>query len=108
MKAIKPKHTEALNQINKKIVAQGEILPTVKLKDGSTVQTGTVATMLFNIKQYDSGVRGDVERELALSIPTLFKVGLFDLFSPEEWINGQSRGRQLVGKLALKHLEEVK
>jgi hypothetical protein len=95
-----------LKDINQKILAQGETLPAVTLKDGSRVQTGTVATMLYNIKQYDSGARGTVEQELELAIPTLFKVGLFDLFTPEEWIQGSSPGRQLVGKRAIAYLQE--
>src|SRR5690349_1253982 len=90
-----------LKNINQKILAEGESLPAVTLKDGSRVQTGTVATMLHNIKLYDDGVRGAVEHELELSIPTLFKVGLFDLFGPEEWMNGSSPGRRFVGEKAL-------
>lgn len=77
-------HTTALNAINQKLVADGERLPAVKLKDGSTVQTGTVATMLLNIEHYNQGARGDVERQLELAVPTLAKIGLFDLFSPHE------------------------
>lgn len=91
---------ENLKYINQKILAQGESLPTVILKDGSPVQTGTVATMLHNIRLYDEGSRGSVERELELAIPTLIKVGLFDLFTPEEWIQGSSPGRRFVGQLA--------
>jgi len=36
----------------------------VKLKDGTTVQTGTAATTLHNLKLYNSGERGKVEKEL--------------------------------------------
>lgn len=97
----KPDHTENLGKINKKIIAEGENLPLVKLKDGSSVQTGTVATMLHNIRLYDQGERGEVEQQLEMAIPTLFKVGLFDLFAPEEWIRGESAGRKFVGELAL-------
>lgn len=71
MSAKKTKHTDQLNKINKKVVAAGEFLPVVMLKDGTPVQTGTVATMLYNIKQYDEGVRGKIESELELAIPTL-------------------------------------
>ncbi len=45
----KIKGTEQLASINQKIIEDGQNLPSVKLKDGSTVQTGTVATMLHNI-----------------------------------------------------------
>lgn len=103
MTSTSPDHSEALASINEKILAEGEKLPAVALRDGSRVQTGTVATMLHNVRAYDAGERGDVERELELAVPTLFKVGLFDLFPPEEWIQGASPGRRFVGELALRH-----
>ena len=86
-----------LSVINKKILAEGEKLPLVKLKDGSSVQTGTVATMLHNIKLYNAGERGYIEDQLEASIPTLIKVGIFDLFGIEEWITGDNPGRRFVG-----------
>lgn len=95
--------TDELSEINQKVVQEGEILPQVRLRDGSRVQTGTVATMLHNIHLYNMGVRGDVEDELALAIPTLVKVGLFDLFSVDEWINA---GRKFVGEKAKAFLEK--
>lgn len=90
--------------INQKILADGESLPLVQLKDGSKVQTGTVATMLRNIALYNAGERGDIERELEAAIPTVAKVGLFDLFPPNEWIAGSNEGRRLVGTLAARYL----
>jgi hypothetical protein len=57
-----PENTEQLRDINQKILAAGESLPAVQLKDGSRVQTGTVATMLHNVALYNTGARGDVER----------------------------------------------
>lgn len=93
-------NTSELSEINMKVLAEGESLPAVKLKDGSKVQTGTVATMLHNISLYNSGQREGVERELLLSVPTLIKVGLFDLFPPEDWIEGENPGRRLVGEEA--------
>lgn len=96
-----------LAEINHKIVSEGEVLPSVLLKDGSRVQTGTVATMLHNIGLYNAGERGErgeVERELALSIPTLFKVGLFELFEPDDWIRGSNPGRRFVGEQAKAYL----
>lgn len=98
--------TEKLALINRKIVAGGETLPSVQLQDGSRVQTGTVAAMLQNIRQYNAGERGQVEEELALAIPTLIKVGLFDLFTPDEWIAGDNPGRRYVGELAKKALAD--
>ncbi|AWV06354.1 DUF7709 family protein [Marilutibacter maris] len=92
-----PTHTADLAGINHKIVADGESLPAVRLKDGSTVQTGTVATMLHNIGLYNAGERGEVERQLELAVPTLIKVGLFELFPPSEWLAGDNPGRRFVG-----------
>lgn len=89
-----------LASINQKILADGETLPLVQLKDGSKVQTGTVATMLRNIELYNAGARGAIEQELAAAVPTVIKVGLFDLFPPEEWIAGDNPGRSFVGQLA--------
>ncbi len=95
-------NTEELSQINKKIIADGESLPVVKLKDGSKIQTGTVGTMLHNITLYNRGERGRVEEELRLAVPTLFKLGLFDLFDPQEWVKGENPGRKFVGVEAQK------
>jgi len=101
-----PDHTAALAGINQKILSEGEQLPLVMLKDGSRVQTGTVATMLVNISLYNQGQRGQVEQEVRCAIPTLFKVGLFDLFPPEDWIAGANPGRRYVGQLAQTWLTE--
>jgi hypothetical protein len=99
-----PENTEQLASVNQKILADGESLPAVMLRDGTRVQTGTVATMLVNIGLFNQGARGEIERELELSVPTLFKVGLFDLFSVEEWINGANPGRRFVGERAQEYL----
>ena len=100
-----PFHTDELAAINSKSVAEGEFFPSVRLRDGTAVRTGTVATMLLNIKRYNSGERGEVERELELAIPTLHKVGLFELFTTDEWKSGTNAGRSLVGALAEKYIE---
>lgn len=100
-------NSNALSSINQKIIQAGEVLPVVKLKDGSAVQTGTVATMLHNINLYNSGLRGEIEQELILAIPTLVKVGLFDLFSPDEWILGNNAGRKFVGEKAKAYLDAI-
>ncbi|ADQ85402.1 hypothetical protein [Methylovorus sp. MP688] len=102
-----PKNTEHLEAVNKKILACGEHLPVVQLKDGSKVQTGTVATMLHNVSLYNAGARGEVERELELAIPTLIKVGLFELFPPAEWMAGNNQGRRFVGERAKEYLEKA-
>jgi hypothetical protein len=98
---------KALASINQKLVAEGETLPTVVLKDGTRVQTGTVATLLFNIARYNEGERGKVEEEIRMAIPTLFKVGLFDLFSIEEWLAGDNPGRKFVGEAAIAYRVEI-
>jgi len=105
MKSNTPKYTDKLQSINQKILAKGESFPVVSLHDGSRVQTGTVATMLHNLKLYDAGARDAVEEELELCVPTLIKVGLFDLFSVDEWIAGSSPGRRFVGEKAKKLLD---
>jgi hypothetical protein len=102
-----PKNTDQLKAINQKIIAEGETLPIVQLKDGSKVQTGTVATMLHNINLYNNGARDEVEQELELAIPTLIKVGLFDLFSPDEWLNGENPGRRFVGNKAKEYFDKT-
>lgn len=94
---------QTLVDINRRIVADGEVLPAVQLKDGTRVQTGTVAAMLHNIGLYNAGARGEVEQALRLAVPTLFKVGLFELFPPQEWIAGDNPGRAFVGRLAQEH-----
>ncbi|KAI8621454.1 hypothetical protein BC830DRAFT_1094060 [Chytriomyces sp. MP71] len=90
-----------LAEINSKILSsESAALPAVTLKDGTKVQTGTVATMLVNIKLYNEGQRGGVEEELLASVPTLVKVGLFELFNVDEWIAGDNAGRTFVGRAA--------
>lgn len=96
---------DQLSVINQKVVGEGEVLPQVVLKDGSQVQTGTVATMLHNIELYNAGQRGQIEEELKIAIPTLVKVGLFDLFEVDEWIKGTNEGRTFVGMHAKSYLQ---
>ncbi|MDH4559107.1 hypothetical protein E8F11_28740 [Pseudomonas sp. BN417] len=94
-----------LASVNSRILAEGECLPAVTLKDGSRVQTGTVAAMLQNVARYNRGERGEVERALELAVPTLVKVGLFELFSPQEWAAGDNPGRRFVGLKAQAFLD---
>ena len=63
--------------------------------------------MLHNAQLYNSGARGAVEEELELAIPTLIKVGLFDLFSPDEWINGNNPARRFIGQKAQAYLDQL-
>jgi hypothetical protein len=100
-------YSKALSSVNKKIISDGEVLPSVRLKDGSKVQTGTVATMLHNVNLYNLGERGQVEKELNLAVPTLIKVGLFDLFSIDEWMTGDNAGRRFVGQCTKAYLTSL-
>lgn len=103
-----PAGTAALADINRTVVAAGETLPVVILADGSRVQTGTVATLLRTIADYDAAVIAGaggaaletLESRLAAAVPTLLHIGLFDLFPPAEWQGGASAGRRWVGEVA--------
>lgn len=99
-----PHSLQGLAAVNQQVLAAGEVLPAVTLANGEVVQSGTVASMLLNIERYNQGERGDVEQQLALAIPTLVKIGLFDLFSPAEWIRTDNAGRRLVGLFAEQYL----
>ena len=44
---------------------------------------------------------------LRAAIPLLMKVGMFDLFPPEEWIQGDNEGRKQVGEMYLELLESM-
>ncbi|KAK9802258.1 hypothetical protein SCARD494_00191 [Seiridium cardinale] len=86
----------------------GAKMPEITLADGTVVQTGTVGALLINIKSYNEAhAAGDqnkmvkMEDAIRSSLPLLKKVGMFDLFAPEEWIQGNNEGRRLVGKFAL-------
>lgn len=96
--------------------------PTVTLKDGSKVPTGTVATLLYNIRLYDAlkakatsskedeAEMRKLEGEMEAAIPILGEAGMWDLFQPHEWIaegtSGVSEGRRFVGRRALAKQEE--
>ena len=80
--------------MNNNLLKEGDHFPQVTLNDGTVVQTGTVANMLRNIERYNAGARGEV------AIPTLIKVGLFNLFSINEWLQGNNAGRHFVAREA--------
>lgn len=69
------------------------------------VQAATLTAALANIERYNNGARGDVEMELRRAVPVLFKLGLFCLFTPDEWAAGDNPGRRLVGLAAKAYLE---
>ncbi|OTA80008.1 hypothetical protein M434DRAFT_381521 [Hypoxylon sp. CO27-5] len=86
----------------------GVEMPQITLPDGSKVQTGTVGALLINIRAYNEAHQaGDKDKMAALeeamraTLPLLHKVGMFDLFRPEEWIAGDNEGRKVVGKMYL-------
>ncbi|KAL6702473.1 hypothetical protein ACN47E_001628 [Coniothyrium glycines] len=92
--------------------AMGTNMPVVTLPDGARVQTGTVGALIIHIKQYDELVKqptadnvekSQLEAKMAASLPVLRRAGMFDLFRPEEWTQGSSPGRRLVGQLALRN-----
>ncbi|EHA23126.1 hypothetical protein CBS63078_4679 [Aspergillus niger] len=92
----------------------GTAMPEVTLPDGSKVQTGTVGALLVNIRAYnDAHAAGDkvkmdtLRMALRAAIPLLTKVGMFDLFPPEEWIQGDNEGRKLVGQMYLELMESA-
>ncbi len=63
-------------------------------------QAALLASTLVNIERYNNGERGGVENELRRAVPVLVKLGLFCLFTPDEWATGANPGRQLVGLAA--------
>ncbi|KAI8623000.1 hypothetical protein F5Y19DRAFT_406153 [Xylariaceae sp. FL1651] len=94
----------SLSDVNS--AALGAKFPEITLPDGSKVQTGTVGALLVNIRTYNAAhTARNTSRTQALeasfktALPLLDKVGLFDLFTPEEWIQGDNEGRKVVGRL---------
>ncbi|MEB5476130.1 DUF7709 family protein [Acinetobacter pollinis] len=97
-------NNKKLSKVNQKVLQESQSFPTVKLKDGTPVQTGTVAALLYNIQLYNQGERGPIEEEMRLAIPILFKIGFFELFPPNEWISKENFGRNFVGHAAQAYL----
>lgn len=99
---------ESLQAINNKTLGTSAgSFPVVELPSGETVPTGTVGALLVNIRAYDAAAAtGDAGAQDALgaairaAVPVLHKVGMFDLFGPDEWASEKSRGRSLVGEIA--------
>ena len=96
----------SLAEINQKILLDGQQFPTVKLKDGTQVQTGTFATLVHNIGLYNASPSLALRHEIENAIPTLIKVGLFDLFPPAQWVGQDNPGKQLVAELAMAALAD--
>ncbi|KAI4600953.1 hypothetical protein KJ359_013116 [Pestalotiopsis sp. 9143b] len=80
----------------------GAKMPEITLPDGSVVQTGTVGQAYNEAHASgDEDKKAKLKEAMAATLPMLKKVGFFDLFTPEEWIQGDNEGRKVVGKLAL-------
>lgn len=47
----------------------------------------------------DTATTARLEEAMAAALPLLDKVALFDLFTPDEWIQGSNEGRRAVGRL---------
>ena len=85
----------------------GSSFPIITLPDGRKIPTGTVGACLVNIKSYDAAHASsadnddaaqlqlqDLHAKIAAAVPTLKTAGMFDLFGPDEWIEGTtSKGR---------------
>src|SRR6187402_1137018 len=102
-----PQDIANLAKTNQKLVSPDSSFPIVTLASGQKVPTGTVATLLHNIRLYDkiisageeasSEEKEQLEREIKSAVPVLGKLGFFELFSTEEGAAGKSEGRRLVG-----------
>lgn len=47
-----------------------------------------------------------LESVMKAAVPLLSKVGMFELFSAEEWIQGDNEGRKFVGRAYLDYQKE--
>jgi len=99
----------------------GVNMPIITLPSGQKMPTGTIGTLLVNVKKYDTlaAQSGDatgqeqdeiktqlkeLEATFNAALPLLMKFGMFDLFTPDERITDHgSPGRTRVGKLAKAH-----
>jgi len=82
-----------LASINNKITATGNAFPEIKLADGRSVQTGTIATLSYNLRRYaDPAVsaeeKGEIEREFEAAIPTVARLGFSSCL---RWRSGRIR-----------------
>ncbi len=62
---------KTLQQVNNQLLPHGQSFPVITLKDGSKVQTGSMAGLLANIRRYNQGERGEVEDAIRLALPTM-------------------------------------
>lgn len=100
--------TEQLQATNNKTLGTAAgAFPIITLPDGRKVPTGTVGALLVNIKTYDESdgaQRAAIKESMRSAIPTLFKVGMFDIFPPEDWVTSRSPGRSIIKELAEEYL----
>ena len=80
--------------------------PSSSLHHALSTCTDIYRALLVNIRAYNeahaNGSWAKMETlrtALRAAIPLLQKVGMFDLFPPEEWIQGNNEGRKLVGRI---------
>ena len=94
----------SLQEMNQKIVPPGQTFQPVTLPNDTKIRTGTVATLLHNIRVYDQSSdeaeETKLEREMKAAILLLKRLGMFDLFTLEEWQHGNSAGKRFVGEQA--------
>ncbi|KAI0111734.1 hypothetical protein F4814DRAFT_450409 [Daldinia grandis] len=63
------------------------------------------SALLINIRAYneahkvDKNKKTQLQESMRATLPLLEKVGMFDLFTAEEWISGNNEGRKVVGKM---------
>ncbi|KUI67566.1 hypothetical protein VM1G_03050 [Cytospora mali] len=95
----------------------GVRMPEVRLADGSVVQTGTVGALLVTIRAYnqaheegDEATMEELRESMRAPLPLLDRLGFFELFTPEEWIDddGKNEGRRVVGELCLEYKKAQK
>lgn len=68
------------------------------------IQAQPLMVLLDAFDRYNSGERGLVELQLAEMVPVLVQIGLFNLFSPAEWMSSDNAARRLVGLFAKQYL----
>ncbi|KAF1949079.1 hypothetical protein CC80DRAFT_599202 [Byssothecium circinans] len=103
---------------NRKLGTVGALIMNVALPTRTSgksnrkkLQPDTIGALITNIKAYDEtmskpkvdGKRNQIlEDVMAATLPLLKKTGLFELFTPDDWIKGTSAGRRYIGQLAKK------
>ena len=95
---------QRLVSYSQQTAACADDLASAGVADSCVSQGNPVAALLRNIERFNQGERGLVEQQLAEAVPLLVQTGLFELFSPTEWVRGDNAGRRLVGLFAQQYL----